>query len=82
MIHQPSGIASGRKAEIKTYLDLLDKISQTYYDAYMARTTMPEKEFKEKWDAGDFWMNAKEAKEYGFADSIGGKTDITEDTLL
>lgn len=80
MIHQPSGIASGRKAEIKTYLDLLDKISQTYYDAYMARTTMPEKEFKEKWDAGDFWMNAKEAKEYGFATSIGGKTDITEDT--
>lgn len=41
---------------------------------------MPEKEFKEKWDAGDFWMNAKEAKEYGFATSIGGKTDITEDT--
>ena len=80
MVHQPRGFASGRKAEIKTYLDLLDKISQTYYDAYMARTTMTEKEFKEKWDAGDFWMNAKEAKEYGFADSIGGKTDITEAT--
>ena len=80
MIHQPRGFASGRKAEIQTYLDLLEKISKTYYDAYLACTTMPEKEFKEKWDAGDFWMNAKEAKEYGFATSIGGKADINEAT--
>lgn len=80
MIHQPRGFASGRKAEIESYLSLLSKMSQTYYEAYKARTTLPEKEFKEKWEAGDFWMNAKEAKQNGFATSITGKTTITEAT--
>lgn len=78
MIHQPRGFASGRKAEIKSYLELLEKISGTYYNAYLEKTTMPEKKFREKWEAGDFWMNAKEAKEYGFATDIGVKTEITQ----
>ena len=82
MIHQPRGSASGRQAEIESYLALLGKMSQTYYEAYKARTTMPEKELKAKWEAGDFWMNAREAKEYGFATAIGGKTPITEATAL
>lgn len=80
MIHQPRGVASGRKAEIENYLALLDKMAQTYYDAYLAKTTMPEDEFKKKWDAGDFWMSAKEAKEYGFATSVAGKATITKAT--
>lgn len=80
MIHQPRGVAAGRKAEIESYLALLEKMGKTYYEAYLARTTLPEKEFKAKWEAGDFWMNAKEAKQYGFATGISGKTTITEAT--
>lgn len=80
MVHQPRGFASGRKVEIESYLELLDKMSKTYYDAYMAKTTMSEEDFKKKWEAGDFWMSAKEAKEYGFATAVSGKTTITKAT--
>lgn len=80
MVHQPSGMAMGRKAEIESYLSLLEKISKTYFDAYLAKTTMKEDEFRQKWEAGDFWMTAAEAKQYGFADEIGSRTAVTKAT--
>lgn len=80
MIHQPRGIASGTQNQVKTYLDLLEKMAGTYYQAYLKKTTMKEEEFKAKWEAGDFWMNAKEAKKYGFASSVEGKASITTAT--
>lgn len=80
MVHQPSGMAMGRKVEIESYLSLLEKISQTYYAAYLAKTTMKEEEFRKKWEAGDFWMTAAEAKKYGFADEIGNRTAVTKTT--
>lgn len=80
MIHQPSGMAMGRKAEIESYLSLLEKISQTYYAAYLTKTTMKEEDFRKKWETGDFWMTAAEAKRYGFADEIGNRTQVTKAT--
>ena len=80
MIHQPRGIASGTQNQVKTYLDLLEKMASTYYQAYLSKTTMKEEDFKAKWEAGDFWMNAKEAKKYGFASSVEGKASITTAT--
>lgn len=80
MIHQPSGLASGRVQQLKNYMELLERMTKTYYDAYMKKTTMKEEDFKAKWEAGDFWMNAQEAKKNGFTSSIGGKTSITKTT--
>lgn len=77
MIHQPRGFASGTQKEVKTYLELLERMAETYFQAYLKKTTMKEDELKKKWEAGDFWMNAKEAKKYGFASSIEGKASIT-----
>ena len=77
MIHQPRGYASGTQKEVKTYLELLERMAETYFQAYLKKTTMKEDELKKKWEAGDFWMNAKEAKKYGFASSIEGKASIT-----
>lgn len=80
MIHQPSGMAMGRKADIESYLSLLEKISETYYAAYLGKTTMKEEDFRKKWEAGDFWMTAAEAKRYGFADEIGNRATVTKAT--
>ena len=77
MIHQPRGFTSGTQKEVKTYLELLERMAETYFQAYLKKTTMKEDELKKKWEAGDFWMNAKEAKKYGFATSIEGKASIT-----
>lgn len=77
MIHQPRGYANGTQKQVKSYLELLEKMSGNYYQAYLKKTTMKEEDFKEKWEAGDFWMNAKEAKKYGFATQIEGKASIT-----
>ena len=77
MIHQPRGLASGTQKEVKNYLELLEKMARTYFQAYLKKTTMKEEELRNKWEAGDFWMNAKEAKKYGFATSIEGKASIT-----
>ena len=80
MIHQPSGLASGRIQQLKNYMELLERMTKTYYDAYVKKTTMNETAFKDKWDAGDFWMNAKEAKKNGFASAVEGKASITKTT--
>ena len=77
MIHQPRGFTSGTQKEVKTYLELIERMTETYFQAYLKKTTMKEDELKKKWEAGDFWMNAKEAKKYGFATSIEGKASIT-----
>ena len=77
MIHQPRGFTSGTQKDVKNYLELLEKMAETYFQAYLKKTTMKEDELKKKWEAGDFWMNAKEAKKYGFATSIEGKASIT-----
>ena len=80
MIHQPRGYANGTQKQVKSYLELLEKMSGNYYQAYLKKTTMKEEDFKEKWEAGDFWMNAKEAKKYGFASAVEGQASISKDT--
>lgn len=80
MIHQPSGGAYGRVADIESALTLLKGMTQTYMDAYLAKTTMKPADFKTKWEAGDFWMTAKEAKANGFVTNIVGKAKIDKTT--
>lgn len=80
MIHQPSAGAYGRVAEVESALTLLKGMSQTYLDAYLAKTTMKPADFKAKWEAGDFWMTATEAKTNGFVDEVVGKAKINKTT--
>lgn len=70
MIHKPSGYVGGNETEMANYLKLLQSMTTTYYDTYKVKLKKPESEFKTKWDGGDFWMTAQEAKEWGFVTSI------------
>ena len=80
MIHQPRGAAYGVASQIRSYLDLLEKMADNYYNAYLKKTTMKEEDFKSRWIAGDIWLNASEAKKYGFATAVNGKAGIDKAT--
>ncbi len=80
MIHKPMGGVFGNETEIENYLALVRNMTTTYYDAYKAKLKKPEAEFKAKWDAGDFWMTAEQAKEWGFVTSIKEPVKIDTET--
>ena len=80
MIHKPMGGTSGNQQQISNYLDLLNNMTATYYDAYMAKCKKPEAEFKAKWDGGDNWMNATQAEEWGFITGVKKAVSIDETT--
>ncbi|NCB67436.1 MAG: hypothetical protein EOM47_01135 [Bacteroidia bacterium] len=70
MVHQPQGGVQGTATQIENYLQLVKNMLNSYYEAYKVKLKKTEADFKTKWDAGDFWMTAKEAVEWGFVTSI------------
>ena len=80
MIHKPSGWVEGNETEVENYLKLIKNMTVTYYDAYKAKLKKPEKDFKAKWDGGDFWLTAQEAVEWGFASSVKDAVKIDQET--
>lgn len=81
MIHKPSGWADGNETEMENALKLLKNITKDYYDTYVSKLRKPEAKFKAKWDAGDFWMTAQEALEWGFVSEIKSQpADIDAET--
>lgn len=80
MIHKPHGGAYGNEKEIDNYLKLLKNMTATYYAAYAEKCTKSEKEFNEKWEAGDFWLTAQEAKDWGFVTKVKEAVKIDKET--
>lgn len=80
MIHKPHGGTYGNEKEIDNYLTLLKNMTATYYAAYVEKCKKPEKDLSEKWEAGDFWMTAKEAKDWGFVTEVKDAVKITKET--
>lgn len=80
MIHKPMGGIYGNETEIDNYLTLVKNMTTTYYDAYKIKLKKPEVDFKAKWEAGDFWMTAKQAEEWGFITSVKGSVKIDQET--
>lgn len=78
MVHKPSGGAYGSAADIEAYLKLMKDTEKQYYDTYKAVVKNPTS-FDEKWNSGDWWMTAREAKEQGFITEISAKTKITRE---
>jgi ATP-dependent protease ClpP protease subunit len=80
MVHKPSTFIDGNETEVENNLKLLKNITKDYYDTYVSRLKKPETEFKAKWDAGDFWMTAREALEWGFVSEIKEPVAIDDET--
>jgi len=69
MIHNAWGGAMGEAKEMKKTANLLDKISGEIADIYVKKTKLPYDKVKEMMDE-ETWLNAQEALELGFIDSI------------
>lgn len=75
MVHKPKGSISGTNIAMRNYLALMDNTDKIYYDTYMSIVKDKEK-FKTKWDSGDWWMTASEARDEGFITSVKPKIKI------
>jgi len=80
MVHKPSGGARGNENEVESYLTLLKNMTKQYLDDLLAKCKKKAEDLKAKWDAGDFWMTAQEAVEWGFITGIKEPVKIDETT--
>lgn len=69
MIHNASGIAHGNAKQMRKAADVIEKMSSVALELYAARTGKSHDEIKQMMD-DETWMNANEAKERGFVDSV------------
>lgn len=69
MIHNAWGGAMGEASEMRKTANLLEKISNEIADIYVKKTNLSYDKVKEMMDE-ETWLNADEALNYGFVDSI------------
>lgn len=69
LIHQLSALAWGTYEEFKDELRLQEDLMNKLYKFYVEHTSVPEEEIKEMLKR-DYWMNAEEAVEKGFANEV------------
>ncbi len=69
LIHQPMGGASGQASDIEITHNEIQKLKKELYDIIAKHSN---KTYKQIWKDSDrdYWMTAKEAKEYGMIDEI------------
>lgn len=75
MIHSPMVGAHGNKAELKKQIDLLDRVEETMLNVYTSKSNLDSKELSEMME-NETWMNADEALEAGFIDSITDEVKV------
>ena len=75
MIHNAWGGANGEAKDMKKTAALLDKISGEIADIYVKKTKLPYDKVKDMMDE-ETWLNADEALDLGFIDSISDAIKI------
>lgn len=70
MIHEVGGEAWGKMSEVRDEVDLMDRLEKTCFEILASRSKFTVDELREKCKRKDWWINAREAKRYGFVDVI------------
>ena len=73
MIHDPWMVAAGTAGELRSQADVMDKVQEKLVNTYVKRTNGDAEQIS-AWMADETWMNAEEALERGFVDSITEET--------
>lgn len=71
MIHEVSSMAIGKASELEDTVELVKKFQAKALSIYSERSTMTKNQISRKWKRKDWWIDAEEAVELGFADRIG-----------
>lgn len=69
MIHKPATEMRGNEDEIKADLKAVENLTKTYRAAYAKKMSKTEDEIEALWKT-DYWMDSKEALEYGLVNAI------------
>lgn len=75
MVHNPWGMVMGGAADMRKTADLLDKIRGSMTTTYSGKTGKGEDEIIPLLDA-ETWLDAEEAKAFGFVDEVTEKIDM------
>ena len=75
MIHDPSGMVMGTAADMRAMAEALDKIGASLLRGYAAKSGKAEKDIA-KLMAKETWLDAAEALEMGFADTMAEPVKI------
>ncbi len=73
MIHDPWVVAAGTADELRSQAEVMDKVQEKLVNTYVKRTGGDAEQIAQ-WMADETWMNAEEALERGFVDSITEET--------
>jgi ATP-dependent Clp endopeptidase proteolytic subunit ClpP len=71
MIHEVSSMNIGKVSEQEDQMEFTKKLQDRLAEILTSRSTMTKAALKRKWKHKDWWLNAEEAVELGFADRIG-----------
>ena len=75
MIHNPWVMTAGDSEQLRNNADLLDKMKENAIKAYLTHAKyLSESDVSEMMDS-ETWMNAEEAKEWGFVDEVINPTE-------
>ena len=69
MVHNPITFAYGNNQDMQKTLEMLNKVKNSIIETYLNKTKTDKETLSELMD-NETWMNAEEAKEYGFVDEI------------
>lgn len=75
MIHNPQGGAGGEAKDLRKTADIMDKMKANMVNTYVARTGVDAETIESLMDE-ETWMNAEEALDFGFIDSITGEVEL------
>lgn len=70
MIHEISTEAVGRLSDIADEAKFLERMQDRLLDILSEKSTFTKRQIKNRWKGKDWWLNAEEAVEAGFADEI------------
>ena len=69
MVHNPITFAYGNNQDMQKTLEMLNKVKNSIIETYLNKAKTDKETLSELMD-NETWMNAEEAKEYGFIDEI------------
>ena len=75
MVHNPQGGIAGESKDLRKRADVMDKIKENMANVYSARTGVDAETVNGLMD-DETWMNAAEALDFGFIDSITGEIEL------
>jgi len=70
MVHEVSTIALGKLSELKDEQKFTQRIQDRLLEILAERSTLTTRQIRTKWTRKDWWLDAKDAVDVGFADGI------------